>query len=317
MEGYTDTAFRRICKKNGADVVYTEFISSDAIAHRAATALKKLEFDPSEQPVVCQIFGNDIHSFKTAAREIQARGFAGIDVNLGCPARKVVTHGSGVALMRDPMFARSLIGSIADIVSIPISIKVRSSIRSGNNTVNGSDTHHTAVNLVNALSGIPIAAIMVHGRSFEEGFTGSIDAEMIRSVKNSTNALVIANGGIRSPNDASAVIAATGADGIGIARGCLGSPWIFRSIRSTLSNGRTEQVGAHEWAATVEAHLRLMVEYKGEHGLFEFRKHLTNYLKGFRNASQKRSQAVRADSIESVIGIITGIARGQEEWAPV
>ncbi len=317
MEGYTDTAFRRICKERGAEVVYTEFISSDAIAHRAPTALKKLEFDPSERPVVCQIFGNSVSSFVAAAREIQARGFSGIDVNLGCPARKVVTHGSGVALMRDPQFARTLIGSIADIVSIPISIKVRASIRSGTHDGNGGASRHTAVDLVSALRGIPIAAIMVHGRSFEGGFSGSIDADMIRAVKRSTDALVIANGGVRTPGDARAMLASTGADGVGIARGCLGMPWLFRSIRSELTGTPDVPVSRQEWLDTVTAHLRLMIERKGDHGLYEFRKHLTHYFRGFRNASQLRSQAVRANSVNDVIRIVGSADYAQEEWAPV
>lgn len=317
MEGYTDTAFRRICRAQGADVVYTEFISSDAIARRAPAALRKLSFHESEQPVVCQIFGNDVAAFVSAAREVQARGFAGIDVNLGCPARKIVAKGSGVALMRNPEFARTLVSSIIDKVTIPVSIKIRTSIRAGYKGNDGQPSRHTALDLLAALHDIPIAAIMVHGRSFEEGFSGTLDVDMVRAVKQSTDAIVLANGGIHAPEDARAACEATGADGVGIARGCIGSPWLFRMTRASFSGKTPVAPSGHERLAVIQQHLGYMIDYGGSRGMLEFRKHLVRYLRGFDGASDARARAVRAESADEVLRIIADTAAQQEEWASV
>jgi tRNA-dihydrouridine synthase B len=129
MEGVTDAPFRAMARRFGADVVYTEFISADAIIRHSQTALRKMVFGSSQQPVVCQIFGRDAETFRRAAQIVQTHGFAGLDLNFGCPARKVVGHGGGVALLRDPTYARKLIEAVLGELSVPLSIKVRTSIR--------------------------------------------------------------------------------------------------------------------------------------------------------------------------------------------
>lgn len=305
MEGVTDSAFRRICKERGADVVYTEFIAAEAIAHNAKKALEKMRFDPSEQPVVCQIFGSDVASFVSAAREIERRGFAGIDVNLGCPARKVVRKGAGVALMREPKFARTLIASITDTATIPISIKIRTSIRKERVTVDpSSDEHHTALDLIAALKGLPVTAIMVHGRSFENGFTGAPDTDMIKHVAAHFNGIVLANGGIKNAGDAKRMLDDTGAHGVGIARGALGNPWIFNEVRSMLNGEPIVHRIPDETLSTIYRHAELLVLSKGPWGLHEFRKHLLWYVKGFEGAAQVRAKLARTSTIEELHAIL-------------
>lgn len=288
MEGVTDSAFRQLCRSFGADVVYTEFISSDAIDHRAPSALKKMDFDVTEQPVVCQIFGRNPEAFRRAAQEVEHRGFAGIDLNFGCPARKVMSHGSGVSLMRDPKYARQLIESVLEVVSIPVSIKVRASIRREAKEVDPTCTERiTAADLVTAINDLPVAAIMVHGRSYEQGFTGTPDTEMIARVKREFKGVVLANGGIHSANDGQQILLASGADGVGVARGSVGRPTIFSELRKLLRPSQA-QIAIPETSEIIMRHADLILATKGERGLVEIRKHLSAYVTGWPNATTFR-----------------------------
>lgn len=304
MEGVTDSAFRHMCRDNGADVVYTEFISSDAIGHRGRSALAKMTFDPAEQPVVCQIFGKDVMMFREAAKEIEARGFAGIDINFGCPAKKVVGSGSGVALLREPRFCRQLIEAILDVVTIPVSIKVRASIRKERREVQEGAERATALDLVRAINDLPIAAIMIHGRSFEGGFSGTIDHDMIRSVKAEFKGVVLANGGIQSPEDAVRMLKETGADGVGVARGAHGRPWIFRQTRELLTTGTYTAPTWEEIRAVALEHAQRIMACKGEHGVLELRKHLAWYVRGMPGAAALRHDLVRVNSVEEIAALL-------------
>lgn len=309
MEGYTDSAFRSISRENGADVVYTEFVSSDAIAHHARTAFGKMEFDPAEQPVVCQMFGKDPDAFAVAAREIEARGFAGVDINLGCPAHKVVRSGTGVALMRDPQYVKRLVAATIDAVRIPVSLKMRASIRKERKEV-APDTPErtTALDLVDALAGMPVAAIMVHGRSYEDGFDGPVDVDMIRSVKEHFDGIVLANGGVTTPERANELLKQTGADGIGIARGALGRPWLFSQIRQFLAQGTYTEPTISELRQLIERHAELAYAAKGDHGIIELRKHYASYIRGFPNASALRSRLVRVTNRKEITSILDDLA---------
>lgn len=301
MEGYTDSAFRLLAREGGADLVYTEFVSSDAIAHDARSALAKLDYDPREQPVVAQIFGRDPAAFVTAAKAIERRGFAGLDLNFGCPARKVMGSGAGVALLRDPQYARQLIESVLDVLTIPLSIKVRASIRAERREVApGTERRHTALDLIEAIRDLPVATVMVHGRSFEQGFSGGVDADMIRAVKQRFPGLVLANGGLQTPQDVQRLLTATGADGIGLARGALGRPWLFRQIRARLSGDNVPEPSWPEVRALAERHAQLALAAKGERGLIELRKHLTHYASGLPRAATLRARLVRATTLDDV-----------------
>lgn len=305
MEGYTDSAFRSISRECGADVVYTEFVSSDAVAHHARTAFKKMEFNPAEQPVVCQIFGKDPKAFVIAAREIESKGFAGIDINLGCPAHKVVRSGTGVALMRDPEFVKRLVAATIEAVTIPVSLKMRASIRRERREIApDAPERTTALDLVEALDGMPIAAIMVHGRSYEDGFGGPVDTGMIRAVKERFNGIVLANGGVTSPERAKELLEQTGADGVGIARGALGSPWIFEQIESFTKHGHYEKIVIDRLRQIIERHAELAYAAKGDHGIIELRKHCTSYIRGFPHASSLRSKLVRITTREELSAIL-------------
>ena len=309
MEGVTDQAFRTICRNQGADLAYTEFVSSDAIAHHSKKALSKLAFKDSERPIICQIFGKDPAAFAQAAETVESMGFDGIDLNFGCPARKVVSHGSGVALLRDPKFARQLIEAALGRIHIPLSVKVRASIRRERKSIDPDNNDcATALDLVEAIAGLPVAAIMVHGRSFESGFQGPVDLEMIKQVKKSFNGPVLANGGVLTPEDAQRMLETTGADGVGIARGALGQPWLFEQTKEYLKTGQYAEPTWEQERAVILEHARLALEHKGGHGLIELRNHLSWYVRGRRNAAEFRRRLVTITSIKEIKEILDEFA---------
>ncbi|MBI4090125.1 MAG: tRNA-dihydrouridine synthase [Candidatus Kerfeldbacteria bacterium] len=305
MEGITDSAFRTVAKQQGADVVYTEFISSDAIDHGSTTALHKMDFQPAEQPVVCQIFGRDLAAFQRAARIVEDRGFAGLDINFGCPARKVVSHGSGVALMRDPAYCRRLIEAVLDVITIPLSIKVRVSIRTERPEVAPDCPDvYTVLDLIEAIRDLPVAAIMVHGRSFERGFDGAVDTAMIQAVKQRFPGVVLANGGVRTPLDAVQMLSQTKADGVGIARGALGQPWIFQQTKAYLQRHPLNPVSWQTVTSIATEHAVAAVQHGGPRALVEFRKHLAWYMSGVPGAAAARRQLPGVNQVADVQALL-------------
>ncbi|MBI2984403.1 MAG: tRNA-dihydrouridine synthase [Candidatus Kerfeldbacteria bacterium] len=310
MEGVTDTAFRQIAKTWGADVVYTEFTAAEAIFHRARRAMERLEFNPSERPVIAQIFGREPEAFVQAVKLIGQMGFAGLDINFGCPARKVVAKGAGVALLRDPQYARRLVGLALENTTLPVSMKIRTSIRKERQSLDANQADvHTAVDFIAALHGLPVAAVMVHGRSYEQGHHGEVDAAMIRQVKKHFHGPVLANGGIFTPERVPQMLSETMADGVGIARGAWGQPWIFQQTKRLLKAGGYESVDWRNLKQTIIDHARLVVKTRGERGLIEFRKHLAKYVSGFPRASEFRNQAVRINTLADVDELIKNIEK--------
>jgi tRNA-dihydrouridine synthase B len=308
MEGVTDMAFRTLCHEQGADVVYTEFMAAEAIIHGGPSVLKKLRFSEQERPAVCQIFGTSPEAFAAAAKQVQDLGYDGLDLNFGCPARKVVRRGAGVALLREPSYARQLIEAVLGTITIPLSIKVRSSIRKEAKDVTQTEERSTALDLVRAIHDLPVSAIMIHGRNFEQGHSGEIDTAMIKAVKAEFPGLVLANGGITNPESAVAMLQATGADGVGIARGTWGQPWIFRQTRQLLETGSYDAVTGEHVLTAIRRHAELLFGSKDAHGLLEFRKHCGRYISGFPGAAALRARAVRVESLADVNALVDDLA---------
>lgn len=306
MEGVTDLAYRTLCKEYGADVVYTEFMPADGIFYRAPKVLAKMKRSDDERPVICQIFGKDPEKFANAARYIESMGFDGVDLNFGCPAKKVVGSGGGVALLRHPDHARRLVEAALEKITIPLSIKVRTSIRKERKEISpGEPERYTALDLIDSIKGLPVAAIMVHGRSFEQGHSGSVDTDMIREVKSRfTNGPVLANGGIQSPQDAKNMLEVTGVDGVGIARGSWGKPWIFKQTRELLETGVVTPTTTTELKDAILRHASFLLEHKGAHGLIEFRKHFAHFISGRPGVAQMRAAAVRVETLPDVENIL-------------
>jgi len=329
MAGVTDTPFRQMCKDYGADVIYTEFVSVDALCHGNAATRELIAFALAEQPVVCQLFGRKPELFYQAVKILEEMGFAGVDLNFGCPAYKIVKSGGGVKLMRNLSLCAELVQAACEGSQLPVSIKIRASIRHDVNTrdkVEGEDELDkyecevdkvTALDLVNKIKHLPVAAIMLHARSYEQPFDGEPDVDMVKEVRKLWPGILLANGGINSPEKAKEILDETSADGVGIARGSWGKPWIFQQIKNYLASGRYETPTWKEIRHIMLRHAELALSVKGEYGLIELRKHLAWYAKGFSGASELRAQLVRVKSISEVKSILAAAPVVQPHATPV
>lgn len=306
MVGISDSAFRQICKEWGADVLYSEMISADALTRKASKAHAMLQHAAPEYPFVVQIMGKNPTVLADAARIAEKAGANGIDINFGCPAHKIARNECGVMLMRQPDLCRTLIAAVINAVSIPLSIKVRVSIR--NQSKHGVSHGATAITILDMLEKVhdlPIAAIMVHGRSFEDPFEGGIRADMIRAVKERfVSGPVYANGGITSVESSREVLAITGADGLGLARSAIGKPWIFKQIRDYLSSGTYEAISWDTVKETLIHHVELFDATRGATPFRDIRRHLTHYIKGHAKASEIRQKLVASESVADVKNIL-------------
>lgn len=293
MAGVTDSAFRQICREQGADVVYTEMVSADGLFYDSKKTLSLLKSNKTERPVIVQLFGKYPEKFAKAAKVCEEAGFDGIDINFGCPAKKVTAHGGGVTLMRDFKKCRKIILAVLSGTKLPVSIKIRTSIKNGDRKV-------TALNFIKKIKDLPLSAIMIHGRSYENLFSGEIDYQMIVKVKKEFGGIVLANGGINTPEDAKKMMALTGCDGLGLARGVYGRPWLFKQIKDFLKTGKYEELTRSQIKKVILSHAALARKEKGEHGLIELRKHLLWYVSGWKNAKAIRSELVKVENIGQI-----------------
>ncbi len=303
MAGITDSAFRELSRSLGADVVYTEMISADGLHYDSKKTLEMLKFTKKEKPIVVQLFGKRPEMFVKAAAICEQLGFDGIDINFGCPAKKVTAHGGGVTLMRDLPKCREIIEAVLKGSKLPISIKIRSSINKGEEKV-------TALDFLNHIYDLPISAVMIHGRSYEKPFEGEPDYEMIKAVTvlmNKKSIPVLGNGGIKVPEEAKKMIELTSCQGVGLARGLYGKPWLFKQIKELLKKGKYREMTKKEIIKIAIDHAKLAEADKGAHGLIEMRKHLLWYVSGWPNAREMRSQLVKIESFKEAKKVLKGI----------
>ena len=290
MAGYTNSAFRQICRTYGASVVYSEMASATALNFKGKKTLKFLEFNKNERPYVVQIFGNDPKYFQNAAKVITEKIKPdGIDINMGCPAKKVFSNGSGAALMEDIEKAREVIKETIKGTDLPVSIKIRSKV---NNI--------TAYKFVKKIKDLPISAIMIHGRSLKQGFSGEIDYLQIKKVGSFVDVPVLANGGINTPEDAVKMLKKTGAQGIGIARGALQKPWLFSQTKEFLEKGKYQEFELGEIKKAAIKHAKMSYKSKGKHGIVEMRKYLLWYFRGFEGAREVRKELVKVKNVSDI-----------------
>ncbi len=297
MAGLTDSSFRQLCKHFGADILYSEMTSADGLFFGGEKTFKLLEFNKKEKPIVIQLFGKRPEMFTKAANLVEKFGASGIDINFGCPAKKVVAHGGGVTLMRDLNKCFDIVKSTIEGTKLPVSVKIRTSINKDNTKVTGLD-------FVKKIIKLPISAIMVHGRSYEKAFTGPIDFAMIKKIKSMVKIPVLANGGINIPEEAREMLLKTGADGLGLARGVRGRPWLFQEIKDFLSAGRYHELTWPEIKKVMLLHASLAYKTKKEWGLIELRKHLAWYVSGQPGAAVLRNKLVQTKSIKEIENIL-------------
>jgi tRNA-dihydrouridine synthase B len=286
MEDVTDRAFRQLCKRHGADIVYTEFISAEALRRGVEKSIRKISVTPGERPVAVQIFGNTVESMVEAATIAETYEPDYLDINFGCPVKKVAGRGAGAALLREPEKLSAIAKAVARAVSVPVTAKTRI----------GWD--HDSINIteiVRRLEDAGMQAVAVHGRTRSDMYKGRADWARIAEAKAACSIPVIANGDVWSADDAVAMFAETGADGIMIGRGSIGNPFIFAQSASLVKQGvRLPAPSYRERIRAAIEHMRLSVEYKGEkYGILEMRRHYSTYLKGLPGVSKVRNELVR------------------------
>ena len=281
MAGVTDLPFRLLAKEMGCALVYSEMVSNKGLLYKNCRTVDLMQIDPRERPVAIQLFGSDPEGMAKAAYIVEQAGADIIDINMGCPAAKIVKNGEGSALMRRPELAQKIMASVVAAVQIPVTVKIRKGWDAA--TVN-------AVEMAMRAEQAGISAISVHGRTREQFYQGTADWEIIRQVKNAVKIPVIGNGDVRMPEDAARMLTLTGVDGIMIGRGAQGNPWIFRRVIHYLETGEIlpgPTVG--ERMEMLRRHLDMLLDFKGEYtGIREMRSHAAWYTKGLPHSAEMR-----------------------------
>lgn len=298
MAGVTDLPFRMLCREMGCDLTYTEMISAKGLLYGSDRTAQLLETSPAERPCAVQLFGSDPHILADMAKRVEQRyahSFALIDINMGCPAHKIVGNGEGSALMRDLPLAARIIESVSRAVALPVTVKFRKG---------WDDTSVNAVEFGRMAEESGAAAVTVHGRTREQGYSGRADWDIIGEVKAALRIPVLGNGDVNSGTDARALLAHTGCDGVMVARGAQGNPWIFRQIKAALSGGAEEAPTMRDRVEMALRHAHMQCAYKGAHGLIEMRKHVAWYLHGLPHASVLREKVNTCATVDELDALL-------------
>jgi len=293
LAGYTDSPMRRIARRFGASMVWTEMVSAEGAVRGAEATLKLLEFSDEERPIAFQLFGARPESMAGAARRAEGLSPDLIDLNVGCPARKVVRGGSGSALMADPDLLSAVASALVGAVDLPVTAKIRS----------GWDERSiNAAEVAQRLEACGVAAVIVHPRTRAQGFKGEADWSVIGRVREAVGIPVIGSGDVREPAQALAMMEATSCDAVMIGRGAVGNPWLFRrAVRMWSGDPDPGPPSMRERIEVAAGHLDLMVDSKGERrGVLEMRKHLVAYLRGAPGAARLRSELVTMEGHANV-----------------
>ena len=302
MEDVSDPPFRRLCKENGADMMYTEFISSEGLIRDAAKSVQKLDIFEYERPIGIQIFGSEIDSMKRAAEVTEKAGPDVIDINYGCPVKKVACKGAGAGILQDIPKMVKMTAEIVKSTSLPVTVKTR---------LGWDEQTKYIVEVAERLQDVGIKAISIHGRTRKQMYKGEADWSLIGDVKNNPrmHIPVFGNGDVFSPEIAVEKKNKYGVDGVMIGRASIGYPWIFREIKHYMKTG--ENLDPPTLAERIEAaqrHLELSVEWKGERlGIIEMRRHYTNYFKGIPHFKDHRMKLVTEDNIDTLRAIFDEI----------
>jgi nifR3 family TIM-barrel protein len=295
MEDVSDPPFRAVCKENGADLMYTEFISSEGLIRDAIKSRQKLDIFPYEKPVGIQIFGGDEEAMAMSARIVEAVSPDLVDINFGCPVKKVVCKGAGAGVLKDVPLMIRLTEAVVKSTSLPVTVKTR--LGWDENSLNIEE-------VAERLQDVGIKALSIHGRTRSQMYKGEADWTLIAKVKNNPRIQIpiFGNGDIDSPEKALEYRDRYGVDGIMIGRAAIGYPWIFHEIKHFLQTGELLPAPTiRQRTEVIRKHLYRSVEWKGETlGILEMRRHYTNYLKGLPFIKEYRSKLVSLDSVEAI-----------------
>jgi len=304
LEDITDSAFRTICRRHGADMVYTEFVSSEALVRSAVKSSNKMAFDESERPIGIQIFGNDVEAMKNAALLAEVQKPELIDINFGCPVRKVAMKGAGAGLLNNIPLMVSITREVVNAVKLPVTVKTR---------LGWDENSKEIVYIAEKLQDEGIKAITIHGRTRAQMYNGEADWTLIGEVKSNPrmHIPVIGNGDITSAEKAVEMFRRYGVDGIMIGRAAIGNPWIFNAVKAYLYRGEIiDSPGLPERINVCLDHLRLAIQKKGEHkGIIEMRKHYAGYFKGLPGFKKIRMEMLTRKSYAEIEEILLNLTR--------
>ncbi len=303
MEDVTDHSFRLICKEQGADMVYTEFVSADALIRNIAATTRKLHINPAERPTAIQIYGREIEPMVEAAKIVEEAKPDILDINFGCPVKKVAGKGAGAGMLRDIPKMLAITKAVVNAVNIPVTVKTR---------LGWDHESKIIVDLAEQLQDCGIKALTVHGRTRSQMYTGEADWEMIARVKENPRLTIplIGNGDITTPEKAEAAFSRYGVDGVMVGRASIGSPWIFREIKNHLEGkGNEELTTAYKFALLrrqITESIQNIDEYRG---ILHIRRHLaaSPLFKGIPHFRDTRVAMLRAESWEELNSILTEI----------
>ena len=300
MAGVTDLPFRLLCKEQGAGLLCMEMVSAKGIFYNNKNTESLLQIHPEEVPVSLQFFGSDPKIVSEMAKRVEERPFSILDINMGCPVPKVVRNGEGSALMKNPKLVYELVSATVKAIKKPGTVKIRKGF---------DDEHINAVEIAKIIEEAGAAAVAVHGRTREQYYSGKADWEIIRQVKEAVSIPVIGNGDVTSGEKAIAMREQTGCDGVMIARGAQGNPWIFSELLEYERTGRLpDRPDVEEIKQTMLRHARLQIEYKGDFtGIREMRKHVAWYTKGLYGAARLRDRINQVESYAELENLLTSL----------
>lgn len=302
MEDVSDPPFRAVCKDNGADLMYTEFISSEGLIRDAIKSRKKLDIFDYERPVGIQIFGGDEEAMALATQIVDAVNPDLVDINFGCPVKKVVCKGAGAGVLKDIELMVRLTEAVVKSTKLPVTVKTR---------LGWDENSKNVEDVAKRLQDVGITALSIHGRTRAQMYKGEADWTLIGKIKNNPNIKIpiFGNGDIDSPQKAVEYKNRYGVDGIMIGRAAIGYPWIFNEIKHYMSTGQLLQ--APTIAQRVEVcrkHLTKSVEWKGEGlGILEMRRHYTSYFKGLNHFKEFRTKLVTLNKLDEILEIINQV----------
>lgn len=295
MEDVSDPPFRALCKENGADVVYTEFISSEGLIRDAAKSVMKLDIYEKERPVGIQIFGANLDSMLKSVEIVEKTNPDIIDINFGCPVKKVVSKGAGAGILKDIDLMVSLTEAMVKHTNLPITVKTR---------LGWDDDSIRIVEVAERLQDVGCKAISIHGRTRAQMYKGEADWEPIAAVKNNQrmHIPIFGNGDVNSPEKAMEMRDKFGLDGAMIGRSSIGYPWFFREVKHYFKTGKhLKKPSIAERTEMARRHLQMAIDWKGETlGVFETRRHYTNYFKGIPHFKEHRMKMVTSDHSKDV-----------------
>jgi len=306
MEDITDPSFRYMCKINGADFMYTEFISSDGLIREGQKSIKKLDIYDFERPIGIQLYGHMIDAMVSAALIAEASKPELIDINFGCPMKKIANRGAGAGMLRNVPLMIEMTGAIVKAVKLPVTVKTR---------IGWDDESRNIIEVAERLQDAGISALTIHGRTRAQLYKGSADWTLIGEVKNNPRIKipVIGNGDIDGPLKAKEMFGRYGVDGIMIGRASVGRPWIFRDIKHFLDTGGLfPEPTVAEKADLALLHLEKSLEFKeGIRAIYEMRRHLSNYFKGLPHFKETRLKLLTSAEPGTIKELIIGI---RDKW---